>query len=397
MTKQQTAHRRFRQILDAQHKPESLVALPPNATLVKDPDVARTILTSQPGVFSKGSDYNRVRLLVSDGLLTSDGERWRQQRRLATGILNQQILQRLTQESFQVHQTQYEQLKTRSYADVPEDPSAAVLEIALKYLFGSQAHAQDFVALFDFLVSAPHNFEFVERYHALREPIRETVDAHLAKQTQDQGCALGFMIAQNNKHNLNASAEDLVEQLLTLIIASHETTTASISWMWLALADGDRTRSQAKQAAKQLPRSTSSADLTNSTLNEMFNETLRLYPPAWLVTRRAEVDCTVAGLDVCKGDEFYISPYLLHRSEPWGETAEHFCPHRQRGDTSTYIPFGIGPRRCIGERFARIVALTHFATWLRHTDFKIVKSATIEDTFGLNYTFDSGIQLVWAS
>jgi cytochrome P450 len=174
--------------------------------------------------------------------------------------------------------------------------------------------------------------------------------------------------------------DQLVKEVMTLVVAGHETTAGLLNWIWYLLA------------RHPSPWATLTAELDSLTWDDVpaidelsrygytrqiIDEALRLYPPLWLMTRRALQDDQLGEFFVPAGTEIYISPYLIQHNPEFWESPDGFDPDRMRSDRVAerpelaMCPFGAGPRNCIGELFARVETQIHlmmFARelWLRH-------------------------------
>jgi cytochrome P450 len=178
----------------------------------------------------------------------------------------------------------------------------------------------------------------------------------------------------------------LQDEILTLIVAGHETTASSLNWFWylLSQAPGVAARIHAEVDAggfaapgygdlDQLPYTRAAID-----------ETLRLYPPGWLLTRRSIAADNVGGIAIPAKADVLVSPYLVHRHPAHWPDAERFDPGRflaGEGDGRNrfaYLPFGLGARACIGEHLALVEMHAHVATLARRFDLELVPGQAVE-------------------
>ena len=157
----------------------------------------------------------------------------------------------------------------------------------------------------------------------------------------------------------------LRDEIITLLIAGHETVASALTWTWYLLARHpvERERLSAELDAVLAGRALSAGDLPNLPYTQrVFDEALRLYPPAWIITRKALGEDEVLGFPVRKGSLLVLSPYTLHRHPAFWEDPERFDPSRFTPEQASarpryaYFPFGAGPRLCIGDSFARFEA-----------------------------------------
>ena len=176
------------------------------------------------------------------------------------------------------------------------------------------------------------------------------------------------------------SDRQLRDEVFTLIVAGHETTASALSWTWYLIAQhpqvAERLRAEADAAsdterARPMPARFAYAQ-------QVIDESLRLYPPGWLLTRRARAAASIAGVDVAAGDDILISPYLVHRHPAYWPDAARFDPDRFTPSGAAgrsrfcYLPFGLGPRACIGESLALAEMLAHVVTLAHRCEMSLV-------------------------
>lgn len=203
--------------------------------------------------------------------------------------------------------------------------------------------------------------------------------------------------------------DDLIrDQLLTMLIAGHDTSTALLAWVWYLLGTNPEAMEQAKAEVDSVVRSAYSVETTNTQytirttpftieqlnqltyLDMVIKEALRLYPPIHVGNRRAIDDMELAGYDVPQDTRVMYSIYLSHRDERYWDEPEAFCPHRfdksqaQQGERPplTYIPFGGGPRNCIGAAFAQVESKVVLARILQRFDLTLLNGDKIKPYMG---------------
>ena len=177
------------------------------------------------------------------------------------------------------------------------------------------------------------------------------------------------------------SDRHLLDEILTLIIAGHETTASALNWFWWLLAQ--HPAAETKLLAELSANADAGilvpghADLERYPYPlQALSETRRLDPPGWLLTRRAIAADTIAGTDVEPGTDILLSPYLIQRHPGFWPAPDRFDPDRFAPDAVAarnrfaYLPFGLGPRACIGEHFALVEMQIHVAMLARR--FRLV-------------------------
>ena len=199
--------------------------------------------------------------------------------------------------------------------------------------------------------------------------------------------------------------DDLVrDQLLTMLIAGHDTSTALLAWVFYLLGQHPETQQALQQEVDQVlgtQNQPPSADQLNQLLQleQVIKETLRLYPPIHIGNRRAAETLSICGYHVPQGRRVMYSIYLSHRDKDYWQEADMFCPARfARGQEEktpplTYVPFGGGPRTCIGATFAQIEARAVLARLLQQFDFRLLNGAQIHPHMGATLEPRPGVQM----
>jgi cytochrome P450 len=184
----------------------------------------------------------------------------------------------------------------------------------------------------------------------------------------------------------------LVSEIMTLIVAGHETTASTLNWTWYLLAENPEAEQKLAREVEALAgivpdmRGLPQFEYTR----RVIEETLRMYPAGWLMTRRALKDDQLGEYFVPAGVEVYISPYLLQRHPALWEAPDRFDPDRfdparaQGRAPMTMIPFSAGPRKCVGELFARVEMQMHVAMIAKRLRLRSVGGQQVELEAGVN-------------
>ncbi len=165
----------------------------------------------------------------------------------------------------------------------------------------------------------------------------------------------------------------MIDEVLTLIVAGHETTAAALTWTWYLIGQHRETAAQLEAEADRTTQDALGLDAAESLAftHQVLQEALRLYPPGWLFTRRTVEADELGGFAVPARTDVFISPYTLHRHPSFWSDAEEFRPERFAGVDAkerhrfAYIPFSVGPRHCIGENMAMFEMLVHVNRMMR--------------------------------
>jgi len=180
---------------------------------------------------------------------------------------------------------------------------------------------------------------------------------------------------------------ELLDETMTLIVAGHETTASSLSWAWYLIGHNPEAEAALHAEVDEAIGDAvpSIADLGRLPYTEkVIREALRLYPPGWLLTRRAIGEDRLGGYAIEPGTDVLISPYVIHRHPEYWADPEKFLPERFDGESSrdrnrfVYLPFGLGPRRCVGELLALFEMHIHLAVVARRFRLRRASDEPIE-------------------
>ena len=249
-----------------------------------------------------------------------------------------------------------------------EAVSEAALQVILRALF-----SVDLVDLpvksFE-LVSrhSKRDLQFAVKFRALGKLIQGFVDRRREENDYPSDLLTHTLQAVDRSSGEGMSDRQIIDEMLTLIVAGHETTAASLNWVWYLLAVHPHSMQRVADEAGQLNLERLDSFALNSLTytRAVLQEALRLYPPGWLYTRRALDDDQLGSYTLPAGSDVFICSYLLHRHPEYWEQAGVFSPDRFLGDANwqryAYLPFSAGPRHCIGEEFANMEMLVHLAS-----------------------------------
>jgi len=365
------------------------------AWVVSDPHWVQHILRDNWQNYKKGQAIKRIGFLLGNGLMVSEGEFWRQQRRMIQPIFHQEVLSSLIKIIVDANATLVEKweqaARENQTVNVTNDVSAMVLETVLRSIFGSDytKAREPFSVLSS--VSA-RNLEFAQSFRALRSLVGRII-ADRQKQKTSHRDILGMLIAARDHASGEAMPDrQVISETLTLVVAGYETTASALNWTWYLL-------SQNAEAEERLSAELSGVEETSYRMNnlatfsytrQVLEEAMRLYPPGWLMTRRTIKDDWIDGHLLPAGTEVYISPYLIHRNPAVWQNPDIFDPDRFAPDRLkdrhpfSSLPFSAGPRKCIGEMFARVEMQIHLMMAAKRLQLRCSQCEPIEIEAGVN-------------
>ncbi len=350
-----------------------LVAFPvpgPPALLLNDPDDVRRVLQTSARLWTKDTvQYRALGRVTGPGLLASSEPNWIEHRRAATPAFHHQRLDRVG--------ARIADSTDLALKDWPTDPrvvdvAALTMQVALdvvgrallsadlssrteRLLEATSAAAQLVVQLGRAVIPVPAGWPtpLNRRLAAARRELDALCQQLIeSPRTATVGDDLLSLLIDSG-----LADQEIRDELVTMIVAGHETVAASLAWTLMLLAEDQPAQNRLRAEVRQLGEPvmmTATARQTPWT-RAVVDEALRLYPPAWVISRRSREPDHIGGHEVPAGTIAIISPWLLHRrTESWS-APEQFRPERFLGETgprADYLPFGIGPRLCIGREFA---------------------------------------------
>lgn len=333
--------------------------------LVTDPQAVQHVLALRPDRYVKRS--HRARLLIGDGVLAATGEAWKRQRRLLQSQFTGTGMRRYEHRITQAARTTAERWETYARAGQGLDVGKEMHRFALDTIWRSlTGHPLD--------DETARELEAVEAVGAAlptlpadADEARDAVAADLARidavarsaieaarsgAAGPDGPGLLHLLTDAGTERPEYTDQLIRDELVTLLAAGHETTATTLTWLYLLLDQYPAAREEALAAGEE------GSEERRRAIQALVHETLRLYPSAWLLPRHAAEDDTLVGHTVEAGTDILVCPYLTHRDPQLWPDPERFDPQRflTPGSRPThpgaYLPFGIGPRACLGLQFA---------------------------------------------
>lgn len=361
--------------------------------LLNNPADIEAVLVSQQRKFVKGSALQATRRVLGKGLLTSEGDYHLRQRRLIQPIFHRQRIAAYGEAMAPAALALSARWSDGQVLDMHEAMMALTLSIVGKTLFGTEVESEaaeigealsGLLASF-FLINGPFGrwieaFDLppARRSRAGLSRLNATVYRMIAEHRAagDRGDLLSMLLsAQDEGGGARMTDEQVRDEAMTLFLAGHETTANALTWTWHLLSQNldAEARLQAELEEVLGGRPPAMADLPRLTYTRMvLSEAMRLYPPAWVMTRLSVEPFEAGGYSLPAGSPVLASQWVMHhqaryfpepfafRPERWIPTAEAKLPR------FAYFPFGGGPRVCIGEQFAWMEGVLLIATLAQH-------------------------------
>jgi cytochrome P450 len=395
--------------------------------LVVHPDGIEKILVKNQENFLKARDYRALRPILGNGLLTSEGEFWQSQRKLIQPAFRHENIVTYAQVMTQSTAAMLARWKAGELHDVHADMMDLTLEIVAKSLFGSDVSedargiARTMTVVME-LFTTQANWAFVlpdripiPKSRRLRQSIKHLNDV-VYKLIRDRRKApvgddptagsdlLSNLLAVKDEGGGRMTDEQLRDEIMTLFLAGHDTTANTLSWTWYLLAQNPEVDAALGAELHKVlgKRAPSPADLPRLPYTEMvMKESMRLYPPAWGVGRRAIHDFELDGYRIPAKTNFFLLQWVTQRDPRFFPDSERFDPERWRHDPIrngkiprfSYFPFGGGPRVCVGAGFAMMEATLLLATIAQKFRLTLAPNQSIEPLFSVTLRPKNGIRM----
>lgn len=392
--------------------------------MVMDPGAIRHMLLENIDNYPKSVvTKNLLRPAIGDSLFIAEGAHWRWQRRTAAPAFSHRNVQNLAPIMAAAAERSCDRIAAAGNRaiDMADDMVRTTFDVIADVTFSGDGtfdaeavhkSIDAYIAeagklsLFDVLgfpdwVPRPGRMLNGRAVNAMKRVADDAVDARRARGPQGVPDLLDLLLTGEDpetKRKMNTA--ELRDNLLTFIVAGHETTALTLAWsLYLCAFDQDvqdRARAEAQSVLKG--RSASGDDVANLPFIRMIaDEALRLYPPAAIVSRTAQTADTLCGREVRAGDTVMIPIYALHRNELLWEDANAFRPERfadrKAIERYAYLPFGDGPRICIGASFALQEAVIILATLLSRFRFTRVEGRDPDPVMILTLRPEGGVWL----
>lgn len=366
-------------------------AAPEPAYLLNHPDYVRHVLLDNNRNYSKDTSSNRLfSKVIGEGLLTTEGETWRKQRRMMQPAFHHTRIEQLdrmiveaTRSMLDGWQAAYESSQP---VDIAREMAALTLTVTTRSLFGVDLGDEvrqlgESINQAASYLEKPSHPQLVRSVQKLNEVVERIIQGR-KQNFKDNGDLLSSMIlARDETGSVGMDDAQLRNQVKTLLLAGYETTASALTWTWYLLSQNlhitDRLRREVVDAlGDRTPRY---PDLENMPFISMvLSESLRLYPPAWTLGRRALDEDVIDGFYIPANTVIAICIYTLHRHPGFWERPDTFDPERFSAKNSAgrnkfaYIPFGAGPRQCIGNTFGLMEAALVMACILQRFELHLM-------------------------
>ena len=362
--------------------------------LLCNPDDIEAVLVNDRDSFGRSTEVRNLRPILGSGLFASEGELWRSQRRLIQPKFQSSAIQSYAAAMLECASQQIESWRPGEVRDLHFEMMQYTRDVVCRALFGGRPDA-DAAAIAKAVTTVFGDLRSEVLYLTLwrRLPLPRSVCWNRAVKVLDEAISrtishrrtaragagghdsssdmLNLLLDARDEDGTSMSDQQVHDEIMTMFLGGHETSALTLTWAMHLLSTNPKVQDR---AASKVLKATSGRSLRPEDLpslrylSAIVQETLRLYPPLWSIGRHTSRDTTLSGIPLAKGTHIWLCTYRLHRDPRWFSDPEKFEPERWLDGTSqkkfTYIPFGVGPRICIGQHFAMVETVLGLATIL---------------------------------
>ena len=378
-----------------------------SAYLVSHPDLVKHVLQDNARNYSKQNiDYRLLKPVTGEGLLTSEGSHWHRQRRTLQPAFDRQRFAALgaaAADRASALLDRWSRLRDGARVELTRELARPIITIVGEALFGSDLtrDADDIDAAFKMLnerfgrwtaasflpfLWTPGNLRCRRALRTLNRVAARIMTERPA--AESPGNMLSLLLPRiDSADEEPISARHVRDEIVTFLLAGYETTVTALTWTCYLLARhpevDEKVQREIRRTAESRP--VTADDLPHLVYTRMvLEESMRLYPPVWVLSRSPLEDDCLSGTRVPAGSLVFLSPYVTHRLPEWWPDPERFDPERFAPDASgarprfSYFPFGGGPRQCIGRHFAMIQAQLVLSLMLQRYRFTLPSDRPVE-------------------
>lgn len=343
---------------------------------LQHPDLIQYVLQENNRNYTKSLRYEQLKYLLGNGLLTSEGDEWLRQRRLIQPAFHKNQLALLADEMIECTRNMLEKWEP-GVVNVSSEMTALTLDIvsrtllnadvksdaknvgdALSYLLRSVNIRTRTPVLLPLWIPLPSHLKIKKAIRTINGTLDKIFEQRRNQPSTRHDLLSMLMETRYEDSGEGMSDKQLRDEVMTLFVAGHETTANAISWTLYLLSKHHDSLQKCRTEIAEVTANNKIEFKHLSQfryLNMVIEESMRLFPPAWIIGRKTKTADTIGGYAIPAGTNILISPFAMHRDIRFWKDPEQFRPERFISEQTakfTYLPFGAGPRMCIGNNFA---------------------------------------------
>lgn len=379
--------------------------------ITSNPDFIKHVLLADHTKFKKNRTYDQLKLILGEGLVTSNGDFWRQQRRLIQPTFYKKNLIELFNVMVGVAEEYCTELdkKRNTTIDMAQEMMIVTARIALKSLFSTQqADSEQMKTIYDsmtivqrystsrmqnplliaFAKVTPSYYAYQKNMVNLHEIIEEAIEQRRKTDQQYPDLLQMLMDSTYEDTNEQMDVQQLRDELITMFSAGHETSANGLAWLWYLLSTNPSVVKKLKAEAATVLNGTTPTFESMRQLQyhkQVIEEGMRIYPPVWSVSRQSLQAGEHDGIAYEEGASIMCTIFQVHKTPEIWENPMKFDPDRfspekvKARPKAHYMPFALGPRMCIGNHFAMMEMQLILVMMVQRYDFQLVDKRQIEE------------------
>lgn len=379
------------------------------------PDDIEQVMVTRRDYFVKDQSLSILRLILGKGLLTSEGDFWQRQRRLMQPAFHRDRITAYSETMVNYTNRLLATWPSGEVRDIHQEMMGLTVEIAAQTLFGvnvTEATAdidKSMECIIEYFglrstnpllffvadwVPTPTNLRFRRVAQGMQaliasfiEQRRSAPEKPSGKRPEEKGDLLSMLLEARDEEGRPMPDQQLQDEVMTLLVAGHETTANALSWTLYLLAQHPEVEAKLLTELKTVLEGKSPTVENYPQLSftaQVIKESLRLYPPAWAIGRTVVKPCEISGYQLKPGNFVFLSPWIVQSDPRFFEQPKTFMPERwstafeKQLPDFAYFPFGGGPRSCIGQAFAMMELVLVLATIMQQFQFELVPEPSVE-------------------
>ena len=387
---------------------------------LNDPELIKSVLLTNYQNFTKGEVLQVSRSVFGNGLLTSEGEAWLRQRRLIQPAFHKDKINSYGEIMVARTEDMIATWKEGQARDIHQDMMGLALEIVTGALFRTDLaqHKSPFGRALNTIlelsagarmllppllraIPTPGNLRYWRAVRQLDEIVFELIRKERSA-NGSRGGLISALLGARDEDGRPMTDTQLRDEVITMLLAGHETTAVSLSWIWYLLAQYPAVEAKLWEELDQVlaGRPPVAADLPRLVWTEcIVKEGMRLYPPVWAVVRSPIRDCEIGGYHVTARSNIVMSQWVVHHDPQLYPEPDAFRPERWLGEAAkalpkfAWFPFGGGPRSCIGSGFAMLEAALVLATVAQRYQLRLASDRPVQPTPTITLRPRGGVQV----
>ena len=358
--------------------------------VIHHPDDIKRVLVSNHRNYTKGVGLDRVKILLGKGIMTSEGELWKRQRYMMQPLFHRRVITEFAEVIARVNDrciARWEGLaRGGELVNLTDEMSELTLEIVLRSIFGRDLDrlSEPFEVV---TREQSRDLQFAYKFRSLTKLVAQLIAERRASEEEHFDYVAMLMNARDKDSGAAMGERELIDQIMTLVVAGHETTASGLNWTWYLISQHPQVEARLHaeiDAAADMPAPTLTEMEELRYTRQVIDEALRLYPPGWVLSRRTLEADVLGGYPVAAGTNVLLPLYLLHRHPRFWQDPETFDPerfapeHESQRPRFAYMPFAAGPRHCIGETFALYEMQMHLYKVARRYRLRYIPDKPLE-------------------